>query len=64
MFKAIYIENSFEAGFALGSLTAFFAGQGCGRVTAIAHPEYVEVEIFANSAPIMSYALDKLAQFV
>lgn len=65
IYKTIIVENTFEAGVAVGSLRSHFAGQGCGEVNVVASGEgCVEVEISAYNPLIISYAEDRLADFV
>jgi hypothetical protein len=65
IYKTITVENTFEAGVAVGSLRSHFAGQGCGEVNVVASGEgCVEVEISAYNPLTMSYAEDRLADFV
>jgi hypothetical protein len=65
IYKTIIVENTFEAGVAVGSLRSHFAGQGCGEVNVVAsNGSYVEVEISAYNPLTMSYAEDRLADFV
>lgn len=65
IYKTIIVENTFEAGIAVGSLRAFLAGQGAGELNIISTGEPgVVVEISAHNPLIMSYAEDRLADFV
>lgn len=65
IYKTIIIENTFKAGVAIGSLRSHFASQGCGEINiADSNENYVEVEIAASNPLIMSYAEDRLADFV
>lgn len=65
IYKTIIIENTFEAGVAVGSLRSHFAGQDCGEVNIVNSSEnFVEVEIAVYNPLIMAYAEDKLADFV
>lgn len=65
IYKTITVENTFKAGVAVGSLRSHFAGQGCGEVNIVdSNENYVEVEIAASNPLIMSYAEDRLADFV
>lgn len=64
-YKTIIIENTFEAGVAVGSLRAFLVGQGAGELNIVASGEgCVEVEIATHNPLTMSYAEDRLAAFV
>jgi hypothetical protein len=65
IYKTVIVENTFEAGVAVGSLRAFLAGQGAGELNIIATGEPgVVVEIAAYNPAVMSYAEDRLADFV
>ena len=65
IYKSFIIENSFEAGVAVGSLRSFLAGQGAGELNVVASGEgCVEVEITTYNPLTMSYAEDRLADFV
>lgn len=65
IYKTIIVENTFEAGIAVGSLRSHFAGQGCGEVNVVASSELgVAVEISVYNPLTMSYAEDRLADFV
>ena len=65
IYKTIFVENTFEAGVAVGSLRAFLAGQGAGELNVVATGEgCVEVEIATHNPLTMSYAEDRLADFV
>ena len=64
-YKTVIVENTFKAGVAVGSLRAHFASQGCGEVNITdSNESYVEVEIATYNPLIMSYAEDRLADFV
>ena len=65
IYKTVIIENTFEAGVAVGSLRSFLAGQGAGELKIVnSNESYVEVEIAAYNPAVMSYAQDRLADFV
>jgi hypothetical protein len=65
IYKTIVIENTFKAGVAVGSLRSHLAGQGSGEVNIVdSNENYVEVEIAVYNPLIMSYAEDRLADFV
>lgn len=65
IYKSFIIENTFEAGVAVGSLRSFLAGQGAGELNVVASGEPgVLVEISAHNPAVMSYAEDRLADFV
>lgn len=65
IYKTIIVENTFKAGVAVGSLRAFLAGQGAGELNIVdSNENYVEVEIAAYNPAVMSYAEDRLADFV
>lgn len=64
-YKTIYIQNTFEAGVAVGSLRSHLAGQGSGEANyKLAENGYIEVEIATYNPLIMSYAEDRLAAYV
>jgi hypothetical protein len=64
-YKTVIVENTFKAGVAVGSLRSHFASQGCGEVNIVdSNENYVKVEIAAYNPLIMSYAEDRLADFV
>ena len=65
IYKTVYVQNTFEAGVAVGSLRAFLAGQSAGELTVIRELEdSVEVEIACYSHLVMAYAESQLAAFV
>lgn len=65
IYKTIIVENTFKAGVAVGSLCSHLAGQGSGEVNIVdSNDNYVEVEIAVYNPLIMSYAEDRLADFV
>ena len=65
IYKTIIVENTFKAGVAVGSLRSHLAGQGSGEVNIVdSNDNYVEVEIAVYNPLIMSYAEDRLADFV
>lgn len=65
IYKTIIVENTFKAGVAVGSLRSHFASQGYGEVNIVdSNENCVKVEIAAYSPLIMSYAEDRLADFV
>ena len=65
IYKSIIVENTFEAGVAIGSLRSFLAGQGVGELNVVASGEPgVLVEISAYNPAVMSYVEDRLADFV
>ena len=65
IYKTVIIENTFEAGVAVGSLRSFLAGQGAGELNIVARGEgCVEVEIAVHNPLTMSYVEDRLADFV
>lgn len=65
IYKTIIIENTFKAGVAVGSLRSFLAGQGAGELNVTdSNEDYVEVEIAVHNPAVMSYAKDRLADFV
>ena len=65
IYKTIIVENTFKAGVAVGSLRSHFASQGCGEVNIVdSNENYVKVEIAVYNSLAMSYAEDKLADFV
>lgn len=64
-FRTIYIENTFSAGLAVGSLRSFLAGQEAGNISVgRAEGDRVEIEICTYSPHVMSYAESQLAPFV
>lgn len=64
-YKTVYVEKSFAAGVAVGSLRAQLAGQHAGAVNIITnHDDKIEVEIATYNPLIMSYAEDRLAAYV
>ena len=64
-FRTVYIENTFSAGLAVGSLRSFLAGQNVGNISVgRAEGDHVEIEICTYESVVMSYAEDKLAPFV
>lgn len=64
-YKTVYIQNTFEAGVAVGSLRSHLAGQGSGEVSyKRMEGGYIEVEIATYNSQIMSYAEDRLAAYV
>lgn len=63
-YKTVYVEKTFAAGRAVGSLTAFLAHQGAGELTIRELDDCMEVEIAVYNPAIMSYAEDRLADFV
>ena len=64
-YKRIYIENTFAAGLAVGSLRSHLAGQGAGELNIIdATSDHVEIEIATYSPLVMDYAEDRLAAYV
>ena len=65
IYKTIIVENTFKAGVAVGSLRSRLAGQGSGEVNIVdSNDNHVEVEIAVYNPLIMSYAEDRLADFV
>lgn len=65
IYSTVYVENTFAAGLAIGSLRAFLVGQGAGELTIVDElGEYVEVEIACYTHLVMAYAEEKLADFV
>lgn len=65
IYKTVYVENTFEAGVAVGSLRSFLAGQGAGELNVVASgADCVEVEIACYSHLVMAYAEERLADFV
>ncbi len=64
-YKIFYVEKTFSAGVAVGSLRSFFTGQSCGEVH-ILHElgDSVEVEVTCENPLAMAFAEDKLAEFV
>lgn len=65
IYKTVIIENTFRAGVAVGSLRSFLAGQGAGELNVVdSNENYVEVEIATYNPLTMSYAEDRLADFV
>jgi hypothetical protein len=64
-YKTVYIQNTFEAGVAVGSLRSHLAHQGAGEANYKQTGDgYIEVEIATYNPLVMSYAEDKLADFV
>lgn len=64
-YKTIYVQNTFEAGVAVGSLRSHLAGQGSGEANyKLVEGGYIEVEIATYNPLIMSYAEDRLAAYV
>ena len=64
-YKTLYVENTFAAGVAVGSLRSHLAGQGAGELNIIKQADdCVEVEIATYNPLVMSYAEDKLAAYV
>lgn len=63
-YKTVYVEKTFAAGVAVGSLRAFLAHQGAGELTIRELDDCMEVEIAVYNPAIMSYAQDRLADFV
>lgn len=65
IYKTVYVQKTFEAGVAVGSLRAFLAGQSAGELTIVRElEENVEVEIACYSHLVMAYAESQLAAFV
>ena len=65
LYKTIYVENTFAAGVAVGSLRSHLAGQGSGELNVLATcGDTVEVQIATYNSLVMSYAEDRLADFV
>ena len=65
IYKTFYIENTFSAGVAVGSLRSLFAGQSCGEVKIVRElGDSVEVEVACGNPLVMAFAEDKLAEFV
>ena len=65
VYKTVYVQKTFAAGVAVGSLRAFLAGQGAGELTIVSElEESVEVEIACHSHLIMAYSEERLADFV
>lgn len=65
IYKTVYVQNTFEAGVAVGSLRAFLAGQDAGELIIVRElGENVEVEIACHTHLVMAYAEEKLADFV
>ena len=65
IYKTVIVENTFEAGVAVGSLRAFLAGQGAGELNIVATGDPgVVVEIATHNPLTMSYVEDRLADFV
>ena len=63
--KTVYIQNTFEAGVAVGSLRSHLAHQGAGEANyKRIEGGYIEVEIATYNSLVMSYAEDRLAAFV
>ena len=64
-YKTVFVEKTFAAGVAVGSLRAHLAGQGAGEANIVKeHDGIVEVEIATYNPLIMRYAEEKLAPFV
>lgn len=64
-YKTVYIQNTFEAGVAVGSLRSHLAHQGAGEANCKQTEDgYIEVEIATYNPLVMSYAEDRLADFV
>ena len=64
-YKTVYVENSFAAGVAVGSLRAQLAGQHAGELNIITNrDDKIEVEIATYNPLIMSYAENMLAAYV
>ena len=65
IYNTVYVEKTFAAGVAIGSLRAFLVGQGAGELTIVDElEECVEVEIACHTHLVMAYAEKKLADFV
>lgn len=65
IYKTFYIENTFLAGVAIGSLRSLLANQLAGAIEVKnIEGETVEVEAMSYNPLVMSYIEDKLAEFV
>ena len=65
IYKTIYVEKTFEAGVAVGSLRAFLAHAGAGELNVTGSLcDEMEVEIRVFNPHILAYAEDKLAAYV
>ena len=65
MYKTLYIENTFTAGKALGSLSALLTNQLAGTIEVKnIEGDKVEVEIMCYNSLVMSYIEDQLAPYV
>ena len=64
-YRTIYIQNSFSAGLAIGTLRSHLVSNGAGCLTVgLTVGDYVEVEICTYNSAVMAYAEDQLAAFV
>lgn len=64
-YRTIYIQQSFSAGLAVGTLRSHLTNNGAGCVTVgPATGGYVEVEICTYTSAVMAYAEEQLAAFV
>lgn len=64
-FRTLYIEDTFSAGLAVGSLRAHLAANNSGGLTVKrAAGGLIEVEIATYNPLVMSYAEDMLAAYV
>ena len=64
-YKTVYVQDTFEAGVAVGSLRSHLAGQGAGEANYKRTGDgYIEVEIATYNPQITSYAEDRLAAYV
>ena len=64
-YRTIYIQASFSAGLAIGTLRSHLVSNGSGGLTVGPVKDgYVEVEICTYNSAVMAYAEDQLAAFV
>ena len=64
-YRTVYVQNTFEAGVAVGSLRSHLAKQGSGEANyKLVEGGYIEVEIATYNPAVMSYAKDRLAAYV
>lgn len=64
-YRTIYIQASFSAGLAIGTLRSHLVSNGSGNLfVKTLEDGYVEVEICTYNSAVMAYAEDQLAAFV
>lgn len=65
MYKTLYIENTFTAGKALGSLSSLLSSQLAGTIEVKSiEGDKVEVEVMCYNPLVMSFIEDHLAPYV